>query len=224
MIILAIETSTPNGSVALLNSNETIGELLTDNTETHAATLLPTINKLFASTKRELNSINGIAVSIGPGAFTGLRVGISTAQGLAQTLKLPIYPVPTLEAFAYSALPTTNPIFVTLDARKDEIYGALFRWNNNELVRLIPEKVLSPEQWCKLLNEFCKKETISIGGPGYLRFQKIFRNHLNENIIEITEQLTIPKAVNVGLVAIRHAANRQCKTPAEIKPIYLRQP
>ncbi|OGQ34534.1 MAG: tRNA (adenosine(37)-N6)-threonylcarbamoyltransferase complex dimerization subunit type 1 TsaB [Deltaproteobacteria bacterium RIFCSPHIGHO2_12_FULL_43_9] len=214
--ILAIETATPHGSVALLYNNKLICELFTDNTQTHAATLLPTIEQLCSITQTDIQSVDGIAVSIGPGAFTGLRVGISTAQGLAQTLKLPIFPIPTLEAFAHSITQTKTPIFITLDARKDEIYGALFRWTDKELVRLIPESALTPEGWSGLLSQTIQKP-FTVIGSGYKKYEEFFRETFRERITGISNHNAIPRALNVGLLA-----SGRGKRPEEIKPIYLR--
>lgn len=219
--ILAIETSTPNGSVALLNDDELICELYTDKAEAHAATLLPTIEKLCSITQTDIKSINGIAVSIGPGAFTGLRVGINTAQGLAQTLKLPVFPIPTLEAFAHSVTQTTTPIFVTLDARKDEIYGALFKWVAKKLIIVIPEKALPPDEWVRLLSETVQTAFTAIG-PGYMKYREVFKKHFREVIVELAEHAGIPRALNIGLLGLSCLINGQGKKPEEIKPRYLR--
>lgn len=222
--LLAMETSTPTGSVALINNDEIIGELFSDSNETHAATLLPTIEKLFSSINTDINSVDGIAVSIGPGAFTGLRVGVSTAQGLAQTLKVPIYSIPTLEALAYSTTATRRLIFATIDARKDEIYGALFEWSDKQPKRLIPESVKSPQGWCALLEEFCANENFTVTGTGYQQFKKIFQIRFQNQIIEMSPNLMFPKSVNIGLIGLKYASEGQGKKPNEVKPMYLRHP
>ena len=222
--LLAIETSTPAGSVALLNNDKVIGEVQTNNLETHAATLLPAIDQLLSSTNTNINSIDGIAVSIGPGAFTGLRVGISTAQGLAQTLNIPIYTIPTLEALAHSASISEKPIFATLDARKDEIYGALFKWKNEELIRLIPEAILTPADWITLLLKKISQDSFIIVGNGYLRYKDLFDNTFGNQLgVTVPVDSMNPSSAKVGLIGLNHISSSLKKDATNIKALYLRQ-
>lgn len=222
--LLAIETSTPRGSVSLIKNQEIVKELFTDTIQTHAATLLPTIETLLNETNEDIKNLTGIAVSIGPGAFTGLRVGISTAQGLAQTLKIPIYSVPTLEALAYGAIDTRNPIFTTIDARKDEIYGALFQWQGEELIRLINESVLTPEEWCITLSEKLNKTQFIICGTGYLKYKNKFAIYFQNQINELPFELLKPSSINVGKAGLKYKSLKLGTTPNKIKVLYIRNP
>lgn len=222
-LLLAIETASPAGSVALVNEDGIIGEFLLNKVATHAETLLPAIESLLSHTRLTLQNLNGIAVSIGPGAFTGLRVGISTAQGLAQAEDLPLYPVSTIEALAYSAPPIQSFAFMTLDAKKDELYGALFRWENGKWTREILETVASPEEWIQLLHPFVEKSPILVGGSGYLVSKEIFDKSFGNRLIPLPWTLGIPRASNVGLLGLKMEKEKASVDPEKLQPIYLRR-
>ncbi|MFC2075087.1 tRNA (adenosine(37)-N6)-threonylcarbamoyltransferase complex dimerization subunit type 1 TsaB [Bdellovibrionota bacterium] len=222
--ILAIETATPIGSVAIVRSDKVIGERLLDPNQNSATTLLPTIDELCKETNISLTSLDGIAVSTGPGMFTGLRVGISTAQGLAIANSLKLYAIPTLEAFAYSSLPTDKLVFMTIDARREEIYGALFKWNEQgRWDRLISEKVASPKWWLEALAPHTSSEKIIIGGSGYLAFEQLFASTLPNQLQSLPEDLMMPKAANVGILAQQLVEEGRETDPDKIEPQYLRK-
>ncbi|HSR10897.1 MAG TPA: tRNA (adenosine(37)-N6)-threonylcarbamoyltransferase complex dimerization subunit type 1 TsaB, partial [Thermodesulfobacteriota bacterium] len=135
MIVLALETATLAGSVALVDAGDgetgrrIIGENTLSNPETHSARLMPGIDRLLKEASLTIRDIGGIAVSIGPGSFTGLRIGVATAKGLAYALGIPVAGVPTLDALAATRPFSPDPVCPVLDARKKEVYAALFRCN-----------------------------------------------------------------------------------------------
>lgn len=222
-LLLAIETASPAGSVALVNEEGITGEFLLNKIATHAETLLPAIEALLFHTRLTLKNLDGIAVSIGPGAFTGLRVGISTAQGFAQSENIPLYPVPTIEALAYSAPPIQSFAFMTLDAKKDELYGALFRWENGKWAREIVESAASPEEWVQLLHPYIEKTPILVGGSGYLVSKEIFDKSFGDRIIPLPIPLMVPRASNVGLLGLKMEKEKASVEPSKLQPLYLRR-
>src|SRR5262245_52075822 len=104
----------------------------------HARTLLPLIDAALAAAGVGLRQLDLLAVSIGPGSFTGLRIGLSVAKGLALATGLPVVGVPTLEAYALHVGPRPGLICPVLDARKGEVYGAVFRWQGGESLCVSP--------------------------------------------------------------------------------------
>ena len=145
MRVLALETSTLAGSVALCEDGRVVGLSLLDVALTHSERLMAMIHRLIDDCRWTVDRVEGLAVSIGPGSFTGLRVGAATAKGLALALGVPIAPVPTLDVLA-SNLPFADaPVCPILDARKNEVYLAHYRWDGAGMARQSEYMALSPD-------------------------------------------------------------------------------
>jgi tRNA threonylcarbamoyladenosine biosynthesis protein TsaB len=146
MKILAIETATRAGSVALLDSGRVIGQVLLDIAVTHSERLMAMVDRLLADCGLGPGDLEGLAVSAGPGSFTGLRVGLATAKGLAFALGIPVAPVPTLDAMA-SLLPFADaPVAPLLAARRGEVYCALYAWQDGAMARRWDDLALTPAE------------------------------------------------------------------------------
>jgi tRNA threonylcarbamoyladenosine biosynthesis protein TsaB len=145
MRVLAIETSTLAGGVALCEDGRVVGLSLLDIALTHSERLMAMIDRLLEDCRATLADVDGLAISIGPGSFTGLRVGAATAKGLALALSVPVAPVPTLDALAANVPFAAAPVCALLDARKNEVYCALYRWDGHATRRESEYLALSPE-------------------------------------------------------------------------------
>ncbi len=144
MTILGIETATLMGGVALMDEAGLIAEYRLGVEVRHSERLIPAIDQLLKQSGRTLSDLAAVAVSSGPGSYTGLRVGLATAKGLAMGAGLPLVQVPTLEALAAPFVHTTRPIVSMLDARRNQVYWALFESHTGEagtddLVRRCPD-------------------------------------------------------------------------------------
>ncbi|MCL2593145.1 MAG: tRNA (adenosine(37)-N6)-threonylcarbamoyltransferase complex dimerization subunit type 1 TsaB [Defluviitaleaceae bacterium] len=127
MNILGLDTSGQVASCAIINNHITIGEFTVNYKMNHSETFLPLIENLFKSVSMELSEINYIAVSSGPGSFTGLRIGASIAVSFAHAMGIKILPVPTLDALAYTVLYQGESLIVPIiDARRNQVYSALY--------------------------------------------------------------------------------------------------
>jgi tRNA threonylcarbamoyladenosine biosynthesis protein TsaB len=145
MKVLALESATLSGGAALVDGDRVLGEITLDVAVTHSERLMAAVDRLVAECGLAPHDLEGLAVSIGPGSFTGLRVGIATVKGLGLALDLPIAAVPTLDALA-ARLPFADaPVCPILDARKGEVYLCLYRWKGGEMVRDWDYLALSPE-------------------------------------------------------------------------------
>ena len=127
MRVLALETSTLAGGVALVDGERLVAEYLLDVSVTHSERLMGTVDRVLADARWAPHDLQGIAVSIGPGSFTGLRVGVSAAKGLALALGVPIAAVPTLDAMAAAVPWPALAVCPVLTARRDEVYACLYR-------------------------------------------------------------------------------------------------
>ena len=128
MRILAIESSAVTASVAILTDDVLTAEYTVNYKKTHSQTLLPMLDEVAKMIDLDLNSIDAIAVAAGPGSFTGLRIGSSTAKGMALALKKPILSIPTLEGLAYRLTPVTDELVCPLmDARRNQVYTGIYQ-------------------------------------------------------------------------------------------------
>jgi tRNA threonylcarbamoyladenosine biosynthesis protein TsaB len=144
MRLLAIETSSPAGGVALLDGDRLVAEYVLDVQVTHSERVMTAVDRLLADARWRIVDLERLAVSIGPGSFTGLRIGLSTAKGLALALGLSIAPVPTLDAMAASLPFASLPVCPVLDARKDELYCSLYRWDGRAMRREWEHLAIAP--------------------------------------------------------------------------------
>jgi len=136
MHILAIDTTGLAASVALVTEGKTVAEFTLSHEMTHSQTIMPLVEHMADTLQFPLADIDGIACASGPGSFTGLRIGVATAKGLAFALGKKIVPVPTLDALAYNVFETEAVIAPIMDARRNQVYTALYRWENSKLLRL----------------------------------------------------------------------------------------
>src|SRR5436309_847811 len=135
MRVLALETSTRAGGVALVDGERLVAEYVLDISVTHSERLLAAVDRVLADARWTPRDLEGLAVSIGPGSFTGLRIGVSTVKGLGWALGLPIAAVPTLDAMAATVPWAALPVCPVLDARRGEVYASLYRRDGDGLRR-----------------------------------------------------------------------------------------
>jgi tRNA threonylcarbamoyladenosine biosynthesis protein TsaB len=186
MLVLGVETSTLQGGVALVGEDRLVSEFLLNVEVTHSERLLPAIDRMLRDAGVGLDAVSGIAVSIGPGSFTGLRIGLSTVKGLAYASGIPVVGVPTLEALAWSVPFAAVQVCPVLDARKHEVYAALFRFERGVLKRLMEDTAVAPEALCSRI----RKPTLFLGDalPVY---GELFRRLLGDRML-------IPPLANRG--------------------------
>jgi tRNA threonylcarbamoyladenosine biosynthesis protein TsaB len=153
MRVLAVETSTLAGGVALLDGERVVGEYRLDVSLTHSERLMAVIDRVLGDARWTVETLEGLAVSVGPGSFTGLRIGISAVKGLALALSVPIAAVPTLDAMAATLPFAALPVCPVLDARKNEVYASLYRWEGTSMRRVWEYLALAPGELAARLRE-----------------------------------------------------------------------
>ena len=178
MLVLGVETSTMQGGVALVGSSGLVSEYTLNIAVTHSERLLSTIDRMLRDAGTDLAALEGIAVSIGPGSFTGLRIGLSTVKGLAYATGLPVVGVATLEALAWAVPFTGRQICPVLDARKREVYAAIFQYESGGLQTLMPDSALTPEALCKRI----RRSTLFLG-DGLGTYGDLFRRLLGDKML-----------------------------------------
>ncbi|MDX2168840.1 MAG: tRNA (adenosine(37)-N6)-threonylcarbamoyltransferase complex dimerization subunit type 1 TsaB [Deltaproteobacteria bacterium] len=154
MPVLGLDTATGVASVGIVGAAQCV-ERVQSVAGSHARALLPLIDAVLADAGMRLAELTRIAISIGPGSFTGLRIGLSVAKGLAVATRLPLVGVPTLEAYAHAVGPTDGAVWPILDARKGEIYAASFRWRGDALHAEMPATAMAPAALIERLSAPC---------------------------------------------------------------------
>ncbi len=178
MIVLALETATLTGGIAIVKDNSFIGESRTNVKIAHSERLMKSVDWLLKTSDISVNEIDAFAISIGPGSFTGLRIGLCTVKGLAYATGKPIVPVPTLDAFARSLPLCSYPLCPMLDARKNEVYTGLYKWEDGNCKKVIPETAVNPEDFLKNI-----KEPTIFTGDGAITYRNLIKDTLKENAI-----------------------------------------
>ena len=165
MLTLGIDSSAVAASAALVEDGKLLGEFYCNTKQVHSQTLLPMVEGLLQTVGRSCGELDAIAVSHGPGSFTGVRIGVSCVKGIALPKNIPCVGVSTLEAIAYSGIPYEDAILcAVMDARCGQVYNALFLATGEGLERLSPDRAISLEELgqelLKLTQEVaCGKQT-----------------------------------------------------------------
>lgn len=198
MKLLAVETATGHQSVALLDGTQVLARSDQDAAGSHAKRLVPTIDALLASSGLTLSELDGLVVSIGPGSFTGLRVGLATMMGFRFVTGLPLVAVPTLEAMAWTLRGANLPLCPILKARTGEVYWALFEWTGaNELKRLADDRIGTPDQVARSITG-----ATLMFGDGWLAHRDALSGLLGAKACPGPLEAMVPSAVSVGLAGL----------------------
>ena len=152
MLLLAIESSGLVASVAIMSEDKLIGEYTTNFKKTHSQTLLPMLDEVVRMTGISLDDVDAIAVSGGPGSFTGLRIGAATAKGLGLALDKPLIHVPTVDALAYNLFGTNQVICPIMDARRQQVYTGLYTFEGDAFKVLCQQKAVGIEEIVQEIN------------------------------------------------------------------------
>ena len=218
MKVLGIDTSTPCGSVGLADDGGVISEYLLNVPVTHSERLLAAIHFVLKEAGCTVKALDGWAVSLGPGSFTGLRIGVSTVKGLAYATGKPVVGVPTLDGLAAQISPTPYLICPILDARKKEVYTAFYRYHEkNLLARLSDYQAIRPE----VLIREVKEKTIFIGN-GVNTYGEILRNALPSFALFPAAPLHLLHGSMVAKLGLDLLLKKDCLDIATFSPIYVR--
>jgi len=225
MLILGIDTATRRVGVVLANESGMlarveVGGVLQDQPPRHAETLAPAIKWCCEQAGGTPSQLSAVAVGIGPGMFTGLRVGVTTAKVLAQTLRVPVIPVPSLDLLAYPLRHAHGLVVATIDARRHELYWAIYRPSPGGVQRESEYELGTPEE---LVNELeARGQDALVCGDGVLRFQSAF-DGLGRRIVVAGPAHASPSLAALAELAVARYEREEFCAPGEVLPMYLRQ-
>jgi tRNA threonylcarbamoyladenosine biosynthesis protein TsaB len=217
--ILAFDTSTPNCSVALIANGALVGEDTRSGPGNYSALLLRMIERLLQDAALAISELDCIAVAQGPGSFTGLRVGISTAQGLGFALTKPLIGVSTLEIVATQNMPFGGNVCAMLDARRGQVYTCLFKGTGNDAAALSEEHVICPEQWASSL-----QGPVLLCGSGAQVYQETIKRACVAEHYFAPDMNARPRAAMLARIALKRLTAGQGQHPAQVLPGYVRRP
>ncbi|WP_372996428.1 tRNA (adenosine(37)-N6)-threonylcarbamoyltransferase complex dimerization subunit type 1 TsaB [Lutispora sp.] len=198
MRILAIDTSTAAASSAIIEDGRLLCEFTINDGRKHSEKLMNIINITLENSGIEISQIDAFACSIGPGSFTGLRLGAAAVKGLGQALDKPVIAVPTLDALAYNIFPCKSLVCPMLDAQRKMVYSALYRIEDDKLIKLEDYRAIDIDMLIDRLENY--GEEIVILGDGVPMFGNKLKDALT-NVIEASPGTLYPRASSVAILA-----------------------
>ncbi len=223
-MILAIETATAVCGVALVENGRVILERSIEMPQMHAEKLALMIGSSLAERQLRVSGLAAIAVSIGPGSFTGLRIGLSTAKGLAFASSIPLVTVPTLRALALNAagsLPQDTFILPLIDARRDELYGALYQ--GQELAELVPPSAFSVKDAEKVVSRRHPLAVLGDGAEKFVHYREISGVPPDDHVILVDPEKRKCSASSVGILGERLLREGSQADLASVEPLYVKE-
>ena len=227
MYILALESTGPHASVALTDENGNIEEIVNPGRLNHLETMIPMVDQLIKKCGLRLSDVTAVAASRGPGSFTGIRIGVTTARTLAQALGIETIGVPTLNAFCYNQRDFDGLICPVFDARRNQVYTGIYEFRGNPMEVLEPQMAVDIEVIAEKLCE--RQQDVIFLGDGVPVFKDKLCNGLMDKLHDCGKEFYFaPAHVNkqragaVGALALRYLEEGKTETAEEHQPEYLR--
>ena len=220
MLVLGIECSTPQASVAIGSEQGVVASALVSRGATHNEFLLPAIRFCLDETGLGYRNLGGIAVGLGPGLFSGMRVGVATAKALAQTLSVPIVGMASLDLCAYEVRHTSKTICAVLDARRNEIFYAFYRPSPGGIQRMTDYRIEQPGRLA--IGIASRPEEVLLVGNGALLYKELFESA--GPVVEVAGMnQAFPNACSLVELALPRLYREDFDSLYELRPLYLRK-
>ena len=217
MKILAVDSSAKSASAAVTQDEKLVAESFVNVGLTHSETLMPMIHSVLKNAGTDIKDIDAFCVTVGPGSFTGIRIGISAVKGLAQPRNKPCFGISTLDAMAYNSEDFNGIICCVMDARCSQVYNALYKCSGKLIKRLTPDVAISLEELYNILKEY--NDNILLTGDGAQISYSYLKDRL-ANVYLACEQTRFQRAYGAVSAALKLQAE-PCGA-AELNPVYLR--
>jgi tRNA threonylcarbamoyladenosine biosynthesis protein TsaB len=218
MILMGIDSSTPQSSVALVKDGQVIEQAQVD-PDNISNQVLVLIDKILVKSRTSLNDLDGFCLTVGPGSFTGLRIGASILKGLLLATSKPFVKIDTLESIALMAMPTNKKICTILDAKKKELYTAYFQSTTDIPERLSLDRALTPNQLCQEI----KEPTVFIGN-GLDSYGDFLASELKENFLSKPDNLLYTVAACTARIAEKRFESEKTNDLHSLRIKYVRKP
>ncbi len=222
MKILSVECSATPASCAIIDDGKIKASSFINAKLTHSQTLMQMIINTLDNSATKLCDIDSIAIAVGPGSFTGLRIGISAVKGLAAPNDIPCIPVSTLDGMAQAFIDRDCIVCAIMDARCNQFYNALFAINDGVITRLCEDRALMADELKNEILNISHEKQIIICGDGADLFYKTVCDI--KNISLAPEHLKFQNAVGIGFYAYKNSNTDNAVSPENLLPVYLRLP
>ncbi|PKM77360.1 MAG: tRNA (adenosine(37)-N6)-threonylcarbamoyltransferase complex dimerization subunit type 1 TsaB [Firmicutes bacterium HGW-Firmicutes-15] len=225
MLILAIDSATPVAGIALLDEEKLIREEFINYKKTHSETLMPMVDQLLRDCERSLQDVTALAITIGPGSFTGLRIGLAAIKGLSLAAGIPVVGISTLDVLAHNIAFGDALVCPLLNARKQEVYTAFYDNYNYYPHRLSEEMACSPQEFTYIALEKAQelgKSRIILLGDGYYPYSELFADHLGDKMLVAPSHLMLTRASALGSLALERVIRRDFDEILTMRPRYIR--
>ena len=220
MLILGIDTATTQVSVAVGGHEGVLAAVRSSKARRHAESLTPSIQFACRQARIELAEVSVVAVDLGPGLFTGLRVGIATAKAMAHALRVPMIGVPSLDLLAFPVRFSNRLVVAAIDARRGELFSAFYRQVPGGLQRVRDPRIGTPEDLASEL--IATGEELLLVGDGAQRYREVFDGMTKVDLVG--GELMAPSATSLVMLAHAQALREQFVKPWDLQPMYLRKP
>lgn len=220
MKILGLDSSGLVAGVAIVEDTELRGEYTINYKKTHSQTLLPMLDEVAKMIELDLDTIDAIAVSGGPGSFTGLRIGSATAKGLGLALQKPLIHVPTVDALAYNLVGHRDMVCPLMDARRNQAYTGLYLFNGNEMQVICEQCAVGIEEMIEKVNE--QNRPVVFLGDGVPVFASFIEEHCKVPYTFAPAHMSKQRAGAVAVLGMKLFQSGDFEAAAEHKPDYLR--
>lgn len=220
MKLLALDSSGIVASVALYEDDVMMAEYTVNYKKTHSQTLLPMLDEISKMTELDLSTIDAIAIAAGPGSFTGLRIGSATAKGLGLALHKPLIAVPTIEALAYNLYDTKGLICPIMDARRNQVYTGVYRFEDHKLVTVIEQEAVSITELMEQLEAL--GEPVTFLGDGVPVFREQILEGMTLPVSFAPSHVSRQRAGAVAALGALYYKEGKIQSATEHTPEYLR--
>ncbi len=219
MKILAVDSSAKSASVAVAENGRLISECFVNNALTHSRTLMPMVENALSQADMSLKDINALCVNVGPGSFTGIRIGVAAVKGLAACDEIPCAGVSTLESIAYNFADEECIVCAAMDARRDQVYTACFAMENVVFRRLTEDRAISIQELQRTLSEF-ERNIYLVGDGAALCYSAMSADITGLKLLP--EHMRMQRAAGTALLAWEKVQNGQIIPAGDVQPNYLR--
>ena len=220
MKILSIESASVTASCALAEDDNILGEYTLRHKKTHSEKLMPLIEELMHELALKMDDIDVIAVSEGPGSYTGLRIGAAIAKSLAFAADIKVVSVPTLKSLAANVFDLDKLIVPIMDAKAGRIYTGIYKWENGELTEVLEQFPCNIDDLIKILNNY--DDTVIFNGDGSVNYRAKIEQSLNRKSYFAPEIYNYLKASTLSVIAYKMAVDGKFVPANDFKPQYLR--
>ncbi|MCT4592724.1 MAG: tRNA (adenosine(37)-N6)-threonylcarbamoyltransferase complex dimerization subunit type 1 TsaB [Anaeromicrobium sp.] len=221
MKILSIDTSSIVSTVSIMDEHKLMGEEIVNSKLTHSEKLMPAIDRVLKNCDLTIDDIDVIAVALGPGSFTGIRIGIATAKALAHSKGKNIIGISTLDGLALNMPMCHMLVCPILDARRNQVYTAVYKWDRDNLEIIRKHEAIELDSVLEYLMD--RPESVVFLGDGVEKYRQVIEEKLKDKAYFAPNSVNMPRASSIGEIALKRASSNDFDNLYGLNPTYLRK-